>query len=87
PRAPSASDATKAEEAPVKSASEKKADFVKQFQEKLRLQEEADKKAKDDADNEAKAAVEAEQKKKDDAKAAVEAEQKKKDDAKAAEEK
>ncbi|KAF1932772.1 uncharacterized protein M421DRAFT_98004 [Didymella exigua CBS 183.55] len=72
PRAPSASDATKTEEAPVKSASEKKADFVKQFQEKLRLQEEADKKAKDDADNEAKAAVEAEQKKKDDAKAAEE---------------
>ncbi|KAG9206798.1 hypothetical protein G6514_000085 [Epicoccum nigrum] len=72
PRAPSASDATRAEEAPVKSASEKKADFVKQFQEKLRLQEEADKKAKEDADNEAKAAAEAEQKKKDDAKAAEE---------------
>jgi translation initiation factor 4G len=72
PRAPSASDAARTEEAPVKSASEKKADFVKQFQEKLRLQEEADKKAKDDADNEAKAAAEAEQKKKDEAKAAEE---------------
>ncbi|XPS96615.1 hypothetical protein M3J09_005875 [Ascochyta lentis] len=72
PRAPSASDATRAEEAPAKSASEKKADFVKQFQEKLRLQEEAEKKAKDDADSEAKAAAEAEQKKKDDAKAAEE---------------
>ncbi|UPX14319.1 uncharacterized protein EKO05_0004806 [Ascochyta rabiei] len=72
PRAPSASDATRTEEAPAKSASEKKADFVKQFQEKLRLQEEADKKAKDDADSEAKAAAEAEQKKKDDAKAAEE---------------
>jgi translation initiation factor 4G len=72
PRAPSASDATRTEEAPVKSASEKKADFVKQFQEKLRLQEEADKKAKEDADNEVKAAAEAEQKKKDDAKAAEE---------------
>lgn len=72
PRAPSASDATRAEEPPAKSASEKKADFVKQFQEKLRLQEEADKKAKDDADSEAKAAAEAEQKKKDDAKAAEE---------------
>ncbi|KAJ8111744.1 hypothetical protein OPT61_g5732 [Boeremia exigua] len=72
PRAPSASDATRAEEPPVKSASEKKADFVKQFQEKLRLQEEADKKAKDDADNAAKAAADAEQKKKDDAKAAEE---------------
>jgi translation initiation factor 4G len=72
PRAPSASDATKTEEAPAKSASEKKADFVKQFQEKLRLQEEADKKAKDDADSEAKAAADAEQKKKDDAKAAEE---------------
>ena len=72
PRAPSASDATRTEDAPVKSASEKKADFVKQFQEKLRLQEEADKKAKEDADNEAKAAAEAEQKKKDEAKAAEE---------------
>jgi translation initiation factor 4G len=72
PRAPSASDATKTEEAPAKSASEKKADFVKQFQEKLRLQGEAEKKAKEDADNEAKAAAEAEQKKKDDAKAAEE---------------
>jgi hypothetical protein len=55
---PSASDATRAEEAPVKSASEKKADFMKQFQEKLRLQAEADKKTKEDADNEAKAAAE-----------------------------
>ncbi|KAF2633616.1 hypothetical protein BU25DRAFT_9338 [Macroventuria anomochaeta] len=83
PRAPSATDATRTEEAPVKSASEKKADFVKQFQEKLRLQEEADKKAKDDADNEAKAAAEAEQKKKDDAKVA---EEKAAQDAKAKEE-
>ncbi|KAJ4335771.1 hypothetical protein N0V87_005886 [Didymella glomerata] len=84
PRAPSASDATKTEEAPAKSASEKKADFVKQFQEKLRLQGEAEKKAKEDADNEAKAAAEAEQKKKDDAKAA---EEKAAQEAKEAEEK
>lgn len=91
PRAPSASDATRTEEAPVKSASEKKADFVKQFQEKLRLQEEADKKAKDDADNAVKAAAEAEQKQKDDAKAAEEkaakeAKAKEEADAKAAQE-
>lgn len=91
PRAPSASDATRTEEAPAKSASEKKADFVKQFQEKLRLQEEADKKAKEDADNAVKAAAEAEQKQKDEAKAAEEkaaqeAKAKEEADAKAAQE-
>ncbi|OSS55165.1 hypothetical protein B5807_00817 [Epicoccum nigrum] len=58
PHVPSGSDATRAEEAPVKSASEQKADPVGQFREKFRLQEEADKKAKEDTDNEAKAAVE-----------------------------
>ena len=57
PYAPDTSDATRAEEAPVKSANEKRTDFVKRFQEKLRLQAEADKKAKEDANNEAKAVV------------------------------
>ncbi|KAH6616510.1 hypothetical protein C7974DRAFT_442258 [Boeremia exigua] len=75
PRAPSASDATRTEEAPVKSASEKKADFVKQFQEKLRLQEEADKKAKEDADN-AAAAKAAQEAKEAEEKAAQEAKDK-----------
>lgn len=58
PRDPSASDATRAGKAPFKSVSEKKADFIKQYQEKLRLQKEADKEAKQDADNGAKAAAE-----------------------------
>lgn len=58
PHAPDTSDATRAEEAPVKSASEKRSEFFERFQEKLRLQAEADKKAKEDADNEAKATAE-----------------------------
>jgi translation initiation factor 4G len=63
------------ESTPAKTDDEKKADFVKQFQEKLRLQEEADKKAKDDADSEAKAAADAKKKEQEaaDAKAAEEA--------------
>ncbi|KAF1365231.1 hypothetical protein EJ07DRAFT_95769 [Lizonia empirigonia] len=81
PRAPSASDATRTEEPPAKSASEKKADFVKQFQEKLRLQEEADKKAKDDADSKAKAAAAAKQAKEAEEKAAKEAKDKEESEA------
>ena len=58
PRASSSSYATRPQKAPVKLASERKDDFVKYYQEKLRLQEEADKRAKADADKEAKAAAE-----------------------------
>ncbi|RMZ71462.1 eukaryotic translation initiation factor subunit eIF-4F [Pyrenophora seminiperda CCB06] len=78
-RAPSASDATRAEDTAAK-----KADFVKQFQEKLRLQEEAEKKAKEATEEEAKAEANAKlaAKEEADAKAALEA--KEKEDAEAA---
>ena len=83
PRAPSATDATRAEES--KTAKEKQADFVKQFQETLRLKEEAEKKAKETSDAEAKAEVEAKQKVKEEADAKAAQEAKEKEEAEAAE--
>ncbi|KAI4700747.1 hypothetical protein J4E81_003711 [Alternaria sp. BMP 2799] len=79
PRAPSATDSTRAED-----TASKKAEFVKQFQEKLRLQEEAEKKAKEATEEEAKAEANAKlaAKEEADAKAALEA--KEKEDAEAA---
>lgn len=88
PRAPSATDSTRADEAAAaKSDKEKKAEFVKQFQETLRLQSEAEKKAKETSDDDAKAKAEAEKLAKEtaeaEAKAAAEAEQKAKEEAEA----
>ncbi|KAH6859095.1 hypothetical protein BKA58DRAFT_53414 [Alternaria rosae] len=79
PRAPSATDSTRAED-----TASKKAEFVKQFQEKLRLQEEAEKKAKEATEEEANAEANAKlaAKEEADAKAALEA--KEKEDAEAA---
>jgi translation initiation factor 4G len=78
-RAPSATDSTR-----VDDSATKKADFVKQFQEKLRLQEEAEKKAREATEEEAKAEANAKlaAKEEADAKAALEA--KEKEDAEAA---
>jgi translation initiation factor 4G len=78
PRAPSATDSTKAD------SEIKKASFVKEFQEKLRLQEEAEKKAREATAEEAKAEANAKlaAKEEADAKAALEA--KEKEDAEAA---
>ncbi|KAJ4378072.1 hypothetical protein N0V83_000903 [Neocucurbitaria cava] len=83
PRAPSATDSTRAEEA--KTAKEKQADFVKQFQETLRLKEEAEKKAKDTSDADTKAEEEAKQKAKEEAEAKAAQEAKEKEEAEAAE--
>ncbi|KAF2133426.1 hypothetical protein P153DRAFT_156723 [Dothidotthia symphoricarpi CBS 119687] len=84
PRAPSATDSTRAEETAAKTDSEKKADFVKQFQEKLRLQEEEEKKTKEAAEAGVKAEAEAKQKEKDEAEAKVAREAKEKEEADAA---
>lgn len=84
PRAPSATDSTRAEDA-AKTAKEKQAEFVKQFQETLRLKEEADKQAKETSDADAKAEADAQQKAKDDAEAKAAQETKEKEEAEAAE--
>jgi translation initiation factor 4G len=78
PRAPSATDATKAD------GESKKAEFVKQFQEKLRLQEEAEKKAREATEEEAKAEANAKLAAKEEADAKAAAEAKEKEDAEAA---
>ncbi|XP_014556092.1 hypothetical protein COCVIDRAFT_100891 [Bipolaris victoriae FI3] len=79
PRAPSASDTTRAEDTAAK-----KADFVKQFQEKLRLQEEAEKKAKEASEDEAKAEASAKLAAKEEAEAKAALEAKQKEEAEAA---
>jgi translation initiation factor 4G len=78
-RAPSATDSTRADDAAAK-----KAEFVKQFQEKLRLQDDTDKKATEASEEDAKAESNAKlaAKEEADAKAALEA--KEKEDAEAA---
>ncbi|CAI9633163.1 unnamed protein product [Alternaria burnsii] len=78
PRAPSATDATKAD------GESKKAEFVKQFQEKLRLQEEAEKKAREATEEEAKAEANAKLAAKEEADAKAAAEAKEKEDAESA---
>ncbi|KAF1842025.1 uncharacterized protein K460DRAFT_379989 [Cucurbitaria berberidis CBS 394.84] len=83
PRAPSATDSTRAEEA--KTAKEKQAEFVKQFQETLRLKEESEKKAKDTSEADTKAETEADQKAKEEAEAKAAQEAKEKEEAEAAE--
>lgn len=85
PRAPSATDSSRAEDSASKTAKEKQAEFVKQFQEKLRLNEEAEKKAKATSDADAQAEADAKQKEKDEAEAKAAQEKKEKDDAEAAE--
>ncbi|KAH7077874.1 hypothetical protein BKA63DRAFT_273600 [Paraphoma chrysanthemicola] len=85
PRAPSATDSTRADEPAAKTAEEKKADFVKQFQEKIRLQEEEAKQAKETSDASVKAEAEAKQKAEEEAKAKAEQEAKEKEEAEAAE--
>ncbi len=83
-RAPSATDSPRTEEAAAaKTAKEKQADFVKQFQEKLRLKEEAEKKAKETSEAEAKAEAEAKQKAKEEAEAKAAQEAKEKEEAEA----
>ena len=85
PRAPSATDSTRADDAATsKTAKEKQADFVKQFQETLRLKEEAEKKAKEDSEADAKAEAEAKQKAKEEAEAKAAQEAKEKEEAEAA---
>ncbi|KAF1830689.1 hypothetical protein BDW02DRAFT_89053 [Decorospora gaudefroyi] len=82
-RAPSATESTQAEDAAAK-----KAEFVKQFQDKLRLQEEAEKKAREASEEEAKAEANAKlaAKEEAEAKAALEAKEKQEaEDAKKAE--
>lgn len=85
PRTSSATDSTRTEESAAKTAEEKKSDFVKQFQEKLRLQAEGEAKAKEASEAESKADVEAKQKAEAEAKAKAEKEAKEKEEAEAAE--
>ncbi|KAH4415455.1 hypothetical protein HBH92_077920 [Parastagonospora nodorum] len=68
----------------AKTAEEKKADFVKQFQEKIRKQEEAEKQAKETSDASVKADADAKQKAEEEAKAKAEQESKQKEEAEAA---
>jgi len=85
PPAPSATDSTRTEEVATKTAEEKKSDFVKQFQEKLRLQAEGEAKAKEASEAETKAEAEAKQKAEEEAKAKADKEAKEKEEADAAE--
>ncbi|KAH8732524.1 hypothetical protein GQ44DRAFT_721796 [Phaeosphaeriaceae sp. PMI808] len=85
PRAPSATDSVRTEEAAAKTAEEKKADFVKQFQETIRLKEEQAKQAKESSDATTKAEAEAKQKAEEEAKAKAEKEAKEKEEVEAAE--
>jgi translation initiation factor 4G len=78
-RAPSATDSTRTDDSAAK-----KAEFVKQFQEKLRLQEEAEKKAKEASEEEAKAEANAKLAAKEEADAKTVQEAKEKEDAEAA---
>lgn len=84
PRAPSATDSVSADDAAKIAKEKKQAEFVKQFQETLRLKEEADKKAKDTSDADAKADADAKQKAKDEAEAKAAQETKDKEAADAA---
>lgn len=84
PRVPSATDSARTEEA-AKTAEEKKSDFVKQFQEKLRLQAEDEAKAKEASEAESKAEAEAKQKAEEQAKAEAAKAAKEKEEAEAAE--
>ncbi|KAF2828561.1 hypothetical protein CC86DRAFT_194930 [Ophiobolus disseminans] len=78
PRAPSATDSVRTEEPAAKTAEEKKSEFVRQFQEKVRLQEEAAKQERESSDA-------ANQKADDEAKAAAEQKAKAEEEAAAAE--
>ncbi|KAL6704328.1 hypothetical protein ACN47E_008284 [Coniothyrium glycines] len=81
---PTAPTAAPEEAHATKSAKEKQAEFVKQFQEKLRLQEESEKKARETSEAEAKAEAEAKQKAQEEADAKTAQEAKEKEEAEAA---
>jgi translation initiation factor 4G len=85
PPSSSSGDRPKTEESASKTAEEKKADFVKQFQEKIRKQEEEEKQAKQSSDATVKADADAKQKAEEEAKAKAEQEAKEKEAADAAE--
>jgi translation initiation factor 4G len=85
PPSSSSADRPRTEESASKTAEEKKADFVKQFQEKIRKQEEEEKQAKETSDAGVKAEAEAKQKAEEEAKAKAEQEAKEKEEAEAAE--
>jgi hypothetical protein len=93
PPSSSSADRPRTEESASKTAEEKKADFFKQFlekirkqeEEKIRKQEEEEKQAKETSDAGSKAEVEAKQKAEEEAKAKAEQEAKKKAEAEAAE--
>jgi translation initiation factor 4G len=85
PPSSSSGDRPRTEESASKTADEKKAEFVKQFQEKIRKQEEAEKQAKESSDASVKAEADAKQKAEEEAKAKAEQEAKQKEEADAAE--
>ncbi|KAH7400679.1 hypothetical protein DE146DRAFT_611836 [Phaeosphaeria sp. MPI-PUGE-AT-0046c] len=85
PATSSVAERPRTEDSTTKTAEEKKADFVKQFQEKIRKQEEAEKQAKESSDASVKAEAEAKQKAEEEAKAKAAQEAKQKEEADAAE--
>jgi translation initiation factor 4G len=83
-RAPSATDSTRADAGATKTAEERKKEFVKEFQDKLRLQEEAEKKSKEASEDESKAEASAKLAAEEEAKAKAALEAKEKEEAEAA---